>query len=200
MYQCSTLCSNKYFPTSYKHISKPDIVLTVSLGQTGSFIINLTGIKGNTYVQNPTTMANVVLTVKRVIVGVDFYTVVFNEEFDGMVQLDDNQFAEAKIDSISFNSSYVHQSVINLLPGVDLLYTAKKQEGKSFATSVMALLKDAKMTIKRDKFAAGDTYVTDDGEELEHQHDGYSRDILDIEVSTRVQKQLDRILDDALAI
>ena len=145
-------------------------------------------------------MANVVLTVKRVVVGVDFYTVVFNEEFDGMVQLDDNQFAEAKIDSISFNSRYIHQSVINLLPGVDLLYTAKKQEGKSFATSVMALLKEAKLTIKRDKFASGEKYVTADGEELEHMHDGYSKDILDIEVSDRVQKQLDRILDDALAI
>ena len=145
-------------------------------------------------------MTNVVLTVKRVIAGADFYTVVFNEEFDGMVQLDDNQFAEAKIDSISFGSSYIHQSVINLLSGVDLLYTAKKQEGKSFATSVMALLKDAKITIKRDKFAAGETYVTSDGEELEHLHDGYSKDILDIEVSNRVQKQLDRILDDALAI
>ena len=145
-------------------------------------------------------MANVVLTVKRVVVGVDFYTVVFNEEFDGMAQLDDNQFVEAKIDSISFNSSYVHQSVINLLPGVDLLYTAKKQEGKSFATSVMALLKGAKVTIKRNKFAAGEAYVTSDGEELEHLHDGYSKDILDIEVSNRVQKQLDRILDDALAI
>ena len=145
-------------------------------------------------------MANVVLTVKRVVVGVDFYTVVFKEEFDGMVQLEDDQFAEAKIDSISFNSSYVHQSVINLLPGVDLLYTAKKQEGKSFATSIMALLKDAKLTIKRDKFAKGSTYVTADGEELEHLHDGYSKDIIDIEVSDRVQKQLDRILDDALAI
>lgn len=145
-------------------------------------------------------MANIVLTVKRVVVGIDFYTVVFNEEFDGMVQLDDNQFAEAKIDSISFGSSYIHQSMINLLPGVDLLYTAKKQEGKSFATSVMALLKDAKLTIKRDKFAAGETYVTGDGEELEHQHDGFTKDILDIEVSNRVQKQLDRILDDALAI
>lgn len=145
-------------------------------------------------------MSNVVLTVKRVMCGVDFYTVVFNEQFDGIVQVDDNQYAETKIDSISFSSSYLHQAVINLLPGVDLLYTAKRQEGKSFATSVVALLKDAKITIKRNKFAAGDTYITNDGEELTHQYDGYSRDILDIEVSARVQKQLDRILDDALAI
>ena len=145
-------------------------------------------------------MANIVLTVKRVIAGADFYTVVFNEEFDGMVQLKNKQFVEAKIDSIGFDSSYIHQSVINLLPGVDLLYTDKRRKGKSFAASVVALLKDAKVTIKRDKFAAGETYVTGDGEELEHPHDGYSKDILDIEVSNRVQEQLDKILDDALSI
>jgi hypothetical protein len=145
-------------------------------------------------------MNTVVLTVKRVIVGVDFYTVEFNEAFDGMVQVDDNQFAEAQIDSISFKSSYVHQAVINLLPGVDLLYTAKKQEDKPFATSVMALLKGATITVKRDKFLKGSTYITADGEELEHSHDGYTKDIIGIEVSDRVQKQLDRILDDVLAI
>lgn len=145
-------------------------------------------------------MSNVVLTVKRVLVGVGFYTLQFNEKFDGLVETANKQFIESQIDSIGFDASYMHQSVINLLPGVDLLYAAKLKEGKSFAPCVAALLKEATITVKRDKFAADEVYVTADGEEKIHPYNGYTKDIIDIEVSTKVQKQLDKILDDALSI
>ena len=145
-------------------------------------------------------MANLVLTVKRVVTGVDFYTLVFNEKFDGFVEVAENQYAEAQIDSISFNKSYLHQSVINLVTGVDLLYSAKKSENKSFAPTIMALLKNATVTINRDKFNIGDKYVTLDGEEKQHEYQGYSRDIIDIQVTKAVSELLDNVINQALSL
>lgn len=149
-------------------------------------------------------MNKVVLTVKSVRVGISengaFYTVTFNETFDGFVEKEQGVFTKEKVDCISFDARYMHYALINLVDGVDVLYTSKLSNDKAFEPCVIALLKGASFIIDREKFAQGDEYTTYNRDVLVHSNDGYSKNILAIEVAPKVQKLLDDIMDSVLSI
>lgn len=114
----------------------------------------------------------------------------------------DGKFVEATADYIDFNPSVLIAQCLALVEGLDILYIKKKEYGlrkdgvSGFGSAELQLvLRNAKLTLERTKFEAGDEYVTSDEETATHEHAGYSTKITKIEVSERIQKKLDDIID-----
>lgn len=111
-------------------------------------------------------------------------------------------YAEAQVDYIDFVPRVLIAQVINLVEGVDLMYTKKKEQGlkndngNGFgAAELQVILRNAKLTIERTKFEVGDEYTTSDNEVRTHENAGYNTNITAIKVSERVQVNLDKLTD-----
>ena len=83
-----------------------------------------------------------------------------------------------------------------------LLYTKKKEQGlrtdrqNGFgAAELQVVLKNAKITLERDKFEIGDEYTDSDGVVHQRDHAGYSTDVSEVVVTERVQQKLDAMID-----
>ena len=112
------------------------------------------------------------------------------------------EYAPAEVDYIDFVPRVLIAQSINLIGGLDLMYTKKKEHSlknenaSGFgAAELQVILRNAKLEIKRTKFSAGDEYTTHDGQVLTHDYEGYNTDIVEIKVSDRVQDKLDDIAD-----
>lgn len=134
------------------------------------------------------------------------YRLTFKESFDGIQKVND-EYIENNVNYIDFVPKYLIACVMEHIPGVDVLYTKRKEEGlrngntSSFgAAELQVILRGASIDVKRNKFAAGDEYTTSDGEVLQHENVGYNTEIVDIQVTDRVQDKLDAIADSVLAI
>lgn len=155
-------------------------------------------------------MATITLTVANVKVWSNGdsirYRLTFKESFDGIQKIND-AYIEATINYVDFVPKYLIACVLEHIPGVDVLYTKRKEEAlrndgiSAFgAAELQVILRGATIDVKRNKFVAGDEYTTADGEVLQHENVGYNTEIVDIQVTDRIQDKLDVIADSVLAI
>lgn len=113
-----------------------------------------------------------------------------------------NQYTETDIDYIDFVPRVLVAQCLELIPGLDVVYTKKKEEGlrngnaSGFgAAELQAILRDAAVKIERSKFVTGEEYTTSEGEVRSHEHDGYNTAIIDVALSPRMQIVLDKVVD-----
>ena len=155
-------------------------------------------------------MATITLTVANVKVWSNGdsirYRLTFKESFDGIQKVND-EYVETSVNYIDFVPNYLIACVQRDVSGVDVLYTKRKEEGlrngnasRFGAAELQVILRGATIDVERNKFAAGDEYTTTDGEVLQHENSGYNTEIVDIQVTDKVQDKLDAIADSVLAI
>ena len=146
----------------------------------------------NSKAENEVSVINVVVKAVRVYSTGDNvrYRVQFDSPFQGYAKDMNGDYNLTEIDYIDFVPSVLIAQCLNIVEGLDILYTKKKE----------AVLRNAKMQLERKHFSAGEEYVTADGEVCTHEHDGYSTSIVDIRVTERVQTKLDDMLDKMLEI
>lgn len=135
------------------------------------------------------------------------YRVQFDSPFQGYAKNMNGDYNLTEIDYIDFVPSVLIAQCLNIVKGLDILYTKKKETGLRSngvtgfgAAELQAVLRNAKMQLERKHFSAGEEYVTSDGEVRTHEHDGYSTAIVDICVTERIQTKLDDMLDRMLEI
>lgn len=134
------------------------------------------------------------------------YRLTFKESFDGIQKVND-EYVETTVNYIDFVPRYLIAIALEHIPGVDVLYTKRKEEAlrsdgvSAFgAAELQVILRGATIDVERNKFAAGDEYTTSDGEVLQHENAGYNTEVLSITVTDRVQDKLDAIADSVLAL
>lgn len=163
----------------------------------------------NSKAENEVSVINVVVKAVRVYSTGDNvrYRVQFNSPFQGYAKDMNGDYNLTEIDYIDFVPSVLIAQCLNIVEGLDILYTKKKEAGLRSngitgfgAAELQAVLRNAKMQLERRRFSTGEEYVTSDGEVRTHEHDGYSTSIIDIRVTERVQTKLDDMLDKMLEI
>lgn len=130
------------------------------------------------------------------------YRVTFDRTFDGFVRTADDKFVEGQVDYIDFVPRFLIAQCLNVIEGLDLMYNKKKEQGLRNdgqggfgAAELQVVLRGAKLKIEREKFLAGSEYTDADGVVKTHEHDGYSKNILEITVTERIQAKLDAMID-----
>lgn len=163
----------------------------------------------NSKVENEVSVINVVVKAVRVYSTGDNvrYRVQFDSPFQGYAKDMNDNYNLTEINYIDFVPSVLIAQCLNIVEGLDILYTKKKEAGLRSngitgfgAAELQAVLRNAKMKLERRHFSTGEEYVTSDGEVRTHEHDGYSTSIVDIRVTERVQTKLDDMLDKMLEI
>lgn len=124
-----------------------------------------------------------------------------NEEIDAIV-LKDNEYTESKVKYLDFVPSVLIAQCINFIPGLDSLYTKKKESAirsgnsNGFGAAELGLfLNGAKVAIDRIKFEAGDEYEDSNGDTQTHEYAGYRTNIDGIELNAKAEARLERALD-----
>lgn len=135
------------------------------------------------------------------------YRVQFNSPFQGYAKDMNGDYNLTEIDYIDFVPSVLIAQCLNIVEGLDILYTKKKEAGLRSngvtgfgAAELQAVLRNARMQLKRKHFSTGEEYVTEDGEVRTHEHDGYSTSVMYIRVTERVQTKLNDMVDKILEI
>lgn len=131
------------------------------------------------------------------------YRVTFDTMFTAMKKnYETEEYEEAQVDYIDFVPRVLIAQVINLVPGVDVMYTKKKEQGLKNdngtgfgAAELQVILRGSKLKIERTKFDVGSEYTTADGKVEVHENAGYNTNITEIKVSDRIQGKLDDIID-----
>lgn len=113
-----------------------------------------------------------------------------------------NQYIETDVDYIDFVPRVLIAQCLEKIPGLDVVYTKKKEEGlrngnaSGFgAAELQVVLRDAVMKLQRTKFVAGEEYTTANAEVKTHDHDGYNTAIADVVLSPRMQSVLDKVVE-----
>lgn len=125
---------------------------------------------------------------------------VLDTVFDGIVK-DKDEYVAGKVDYIDYTLSGYVYNVCNtnddIAAVLSYMFNVSTETGvSSLPISKSSLwLAGATVTIDRTPFKAGDTYVDENGNTVEHSHDGYRKTILEIQLSERGQKMLDKQLD-----
>lgn len=133
-----------------------------------------------------------------------YYRVEFNSEFDAIV-LSNGEYINSKANYINFAPKTLIAQVLANVAGSDILYARRHENavrngGVDFGVAELsAILRDAKISLEREKFEAGSEYEIND-EIRTHEFSGYNTQILGIEVSARVAKQMDALSDSVLSI
>lgn len=163
----------------------------------------------NSKAENEVSVINVVVKAVRVYSTGDNvrYRVQFDSPFQGYAKDMNGDYNLTEINYIDFVPSVLIAQCLNIVEGLDILYTKKKEAGLRSngvtgfgAAELQAVLRNAKMQLEREHFSTGEEYVTADGEVRAHEHNGYSTSIVDIHVAERVQTKLDDMLDKMLEI
>lgn len=136
------------------------------------------------------------------------YRVTLDTEIDAMKKdYDSGEYAIASVDYIDFVPRVLIAQCINLVDGLDLMYTKKKENAlkndnaSGFgAAELQVILRGAKLDIKRTKFEVGSEYTNGQGETVTHENAGYNTDLIKIKVGDRVQTNLDRLIDSVFDI
>lgn len=158
-------------------------------------------------VETTPAVQTIVAKVKSVKVNSDAdnirYTVQFDTMFDAITRnRETEEFEENKVDYIAFVPSVLIAQSLELVEGLDLMYTKKKEtalrndQSNGFgATELHVVLRNAKIEFTRTRFEQGDEYTTRDGEVFTHEYAGYNTDITKIVVTEKIQNKLDDLLD-----
>lgn len=131
------------------------------------------------------------------------YRVVFDQTFIGMVKdKETREFVEREINYVDFVPRVIIAQCLDAVDGLALLYTKKKEQGLRTdrqtgfgAAELQVVLRDAKITLEREKFEIGDEYTDSDGVVRQRDHAGYSTDISEVVVTEKVQQKLDAMID-----
>lgn len=120
-------------------------------------------------------------------------------------ETDDYELAD--VDYIDFVPRVLIAQCINLVDGLDLMYTKKKENAlknenaSGFgAAELQVILRGAKLEIKRTKFEIGSEYTDSNGDVQTHENAGFNTDIVKIKVSDKVQGKLDDLIDSVFDI
>lgn len=131
------------------------------------------------------------------------YRVQFDTMIDAIVRdRETDEYVESQVDYIDFVPSVIIAQCLNIVDGLDLMYTKKKEQSlrngsdNGFgATELQVVLGKAKMTLERTRFEAGDEYTDRDDTVQTHEYAGYNTNITAIKVSERIQVKLDALID-----
>lgn len=130
------------------------------------------------------------------------YRVQFDQSFDAIVRNADGEYVEAQVDYIDFIPRVLIAQCLNVIEGLDLIYTKKKEQGLRNdstggfgAAELQVILRGAKITMERNEFEAGSEYSDADGVVQTHEHSGYNTSITDVVVTERIQAKLDALID-----
>lgn len=135
------------------------------------------------------------------------YRATLDTEIDAIKRDENGDYIQAKVNYIDFVPRVLIAQCINLIPGLDIMYTKKKESGlrndngNGFgAAELQVVLRGAKLKIERTKFEAGSEYTTTAGETETHENAGYKTNIDEITVTDKVQAKLDDIFDSVFDI
>lgn len=135
------------------------------------------------------------------------YRVTFDQSFDAIGKNEDDDYVDTQVDYIDFVPRHIIAQCLNIIEGLDLMYTKKKEqalrnEGQDGfgAAELQVILRNAKITLVRIKFEAGSEYTDSDGNVQTHEYSGYNTDIKDIVVTDRIQAKLDSLMDSMFEI
>lgn len=130
------------------------------------------------------------------------YRVTLDTPFDAITRDMNGDYIEAQVDYINFVPRVLIAQCLSIIEGLDLMYTKKKEQGLRNdgqggfgAAELQVVLRGAKVTLERTKFAAGEEYTDADGIVQTHEHEGYNTKITDIKVTERIQAKLDALID-----
>lgn len=130
------------------------------------------------------------------------YRVTFDQSFNAIARNADGDYVETQVDYVDFVPRVLIAQCLNIIEGLDLMYTKKKEQGLRNggdggfgAAELQIVLRGAKVTMERTKFEVGDEYADADGVVKTHEHAGYNTAITDVVVTERVQSKLDTIID-----
>lgn len=130
------------------------------------------------------------------------YRITFDQSFDAIIRNADDEYVETQVDYIDFIPRVLIAQCLNIIEGLDLMYTKKKEQGLRNdgnggfgAAELQVVLRGAKITMERNKFEAGSEYADADGVAQTHEHTGYNTTITDIVVTERIQSKLDTLID-----
>ena len=128
------------------------------------------------------------------------YRVGIDTLVDAIVKEDD-EYVDGEVDYVDFVPRVLIAQAIDLVDGLDLLYTKKKEQGlrdgsNGFgAAELNVVLRGAKIQIERHRHEANEEYTTSDGVVETYEYAGYSTSIKKIVVTERIQKKLDEMID-----
>lgn len=135
------------------------------------------------------------------------YRVTFDQSFAAIGKNEDDDYVDTQVDYIDFVPRHIIAQCLNIIEGLDLMYTKKKEqalrnEGQDGfgAAELQVILRNAKITLVRTKFEAGSEYTDSDGNVQMHEYSGYNTDIKDIVVTDRIQAKLDSLMDSMFEI
>lgn len=131
------------------------------------------------------------------------YRIQLNTTIPGIRRNEVNgEYMETEIDYIDFVPAVLIAQCLEQIPGLDVIYTKKKEEGlrngnsSGFgAAELQAVLRDAKISIERKKHVAGEEYTDRNAEVRTYEFDGYNTSITKIQLSQRMQIVLDKAID-----
>lgn len=132
------------------------------------------------------------------------YRIQFADSFPAIVKTGED-YEDGEADYISFQPRVLIAQVLQLVDGADILYTRRHEaairtgSADFGAAEISAILRNAKIVLERSKFEAGEEYTVAD-EVRTHEFTGYNTQIVSIEVTPRVARQMDALLDSVLSI
>ena len=133
------------------------------------------------------------------------YHVSFDKTFEAIVKNDDDNYVEDNADYIDFIPRVLVAQALELVPNLSIMYNMMKEsslrngEKNTFgATQLAIILRNAQVTLEREKHEAGEEYTNNDGDTATLEHDCYFTTIKEIKVTENATKILERVLDKAL--
>lgn len=135
------------------------------------------------------------------------YCISFDQSFEAIARNADDDYVESEVDYITFAPKVLIAQCCGIIEGLELLHSKKKEKALYAGTTgglgsaeLNLILRNAKMTLERQRFEAGEEYVDADNVIRTHEHAGYRTTIIDIKVTDKVQEKLDAMMDSVFSI
>ena len=133
------------------------------------------------------------------------YHVRFDKSFEAIIKDDNDNYVDGNADYVDFVPRVLIAQALELVPNLSIMYSMMKESSirngdkNTFgATQLAIILRDAEVTLEREKHTAGEEYKDSDGETKTLEHDCYFTAIKAIKITDNATKILDRVLDKAL--
>ena len=133
------------------------------------------------------------------------YHVRFDKSFEAIIKDDDDNYVEGTADYVDFIPRVLIAQALDLVPNLSIMYSMMKESAlrngdkNTFgATQLAIILRDAEVTLEREKHIAGEEYKDADGNTKTLEHDCYFTVIKGIKVTDNATKILEKVLDKAL--
>lgn len=135
------------------------------------------------------------------------YCISFDQSFEAIARNADDEYVESEVDYITFVPKVLIGQCCGIIEGLEFLHAKKKEQALRAGTTgglgvaeLNHILRNAIMTLERERFEAGEEYVDADNVIRTHEHAGYRTTIVDIKVTDKVQEKLDAMMDSVFSI